>query len=61
MKQADLALYRTKSEGRNGYCLFDERMTADADARRQLEADLRDAISGGQIEIHYQPIVRAWD
>jgi diguanylate cyclase (GGDEF)-like protein/PAS domain S-box-containing protein len=57
MKQADLALYRTKSEGRNGYCVFDERMTADADARRQLEADLRDAISGGQIEIHYQPIL----
>jgi diguanylate cyclase (GGDEF)-like protein len=57
MKQADLALYRTKSEGRNGYCFFDERMTADADARRQLEADLRDAISGGQIEIHYQPIL----
>jgi diguanylate cyclase (GGDEF)-like protein len=57
MKQADLALYRTKSEGRNGYCFFDERMTADADARRQLESDLRDAISGGQIEIHYQPIL----
>jgi diguanylate cyclase (GGDEF)-like protein/PAS domain S-box-containing protein len=57
MKQADLALYRTKSEGRNGYCFFDERMTADADARRQLEADLRDAISNGQIEIHYQPIL----
>jgi diguanylate cyclase (GGDEF)-like protein/PAS domain S-box-containing protein len=57
MKQADLALYRTKSEGRNGYCFFDERMTADADARRQLEADLRDAISSGQIEIHYQPIL----
>ena len=57
MKQADLALYRTKSEGRNGYCFFDERMTADADARRQLEADLRDAIAGDQIEIHYQPIL----
>jgi diguanylate cyclase (GGDEF)-like protein/PAS domain S-box-containing protein len=57
MKQADLALYRSKSEGRNSYCFFDERMTADADARRQLEADLRDAVAGGQIEIHYQPIL----
>jgi diguanylate cyclase (GGDEF)-like protein len=57
MKEADLALYRTKSEGRNGYCFFDERMSADADARRQLEADLRDAIAAGQIEIHYQPIL----
>jgi diguanylate cyclase (GGDEF)-like protein len=57
MKQADLALYRTKSEGRNGFCFFDERMTADADARRQLEADLRDAVAGGHIEIDYQPIL----
>ena len=57
MKQADLALYRTKSDGRNGYCFFDERMTADADARRQLEADLRDAISRGEIDVHYQPIL----
>jgi len=57
MKQADLALYRTKSEGRNGYCFYDSSMTADADARRQLEADLRDAISADEIEIHYQPIL----
>ncbi len=57
MKQADLALYRTKSEGRNGCCFYDSSMTADADARRQLEADLRDAISADDIEIHYQPIL----
>jgi diguanylate cyclase (GGDEF)-like protein len=57
MKQADLALYRTKSDGRNGYCFFDERMTADAAARRLLETDLRDAISRGEIEVHYQPIL----
>jgi diguanylate cyclase (GGDEF)-like protein/PAS domain S-box-containing protein len=57
MKHADLALYRTKSEGRNGYCFFDERMTADADARRLLEADLRDAVSRGEIDVHYQPII----
>ena len=35
MKQADLALYRSKSDGRNGYCFFDEKMTVDADARRE--------------------------
>ena len=57
MKQADLALYRAKSEGRNGYCFFDAQMTADADARRQLEYDLRDAISRGEIDVHYQPIL----
>jgi diguanylate cyclase (GGDEF)-like protein len=57
MKQADLALYRSKSDGRNGYCFFDERMTVDADARRQLESDLRDAVSRNEIDVHYQPIL----
>jgi diguanylate cyclase (GGDEF)-like protein/PAS domain S-box-containing protein len=57
MKQADLALYRTKSEGRNGYRFFDTQMTADADARRRLEYDLRDAISRDEIDVHYQPIL----
>jgi len=57
MKQADLALYRSKSDGRNGYCFFDEKMTVDADARRELECDLRDTISRNEIEVHYQPIL----
>jgi diguanylate cyclase (GGDEF)-like protein len=57
MKQADLALYRAKSDGRNGYCFFDAQMTADAEARRQLECDLREAISRGEIDVHYQPIL----
>ena len=57
MKQADLALYRSKSDGRNGYCFFDEKMTVDADARRELECDLRDAVSRNEIEVHYQPIL----
>jgi diguanylate cyclase (GGDEF)-like protein/PAS domain S-box-containing protein len=57
MKQADLALYRTKSEGRNGYRFFDAQMTADADARRRLECDLRDAISRDEIDVHFQPIL----
>ena len=57
MKQADLALYRSKSDGRNGYCFFDEKMTVDADARRQLECDLRDAVSRNEIDVHYQPIL----
>jgi diguanylate cyclase (GGDEF)-like protein len=57
MKQADLALYRSKSDGRNGYCFFDEKMTVDADARRELECDLREAVSRNEIEVHYQPIL----
>jgi diguanylate cyclase (GGDEF)-like protein/PAS domain S-box-containing protein len=57
MKKADLALYRMKSEGRNGYRFFDAQMTADADALHRLEHDLREAISRGELEVHYQPII----
>ena len=57
MKKADLALYRKKSSGRNGYCFFDPRMTAEADVRHRLEQDLRDAIANGELNVHYQAIV----
>ena len=54
---ADLALYRVKAEGRNGFRLFEAEMDAAAQARRQLEAELRSARDRGEFEIHYQPIV----
>jgi diguanylate cyclase (GGDEF)-like protein len=57
MKKADIALYRKKSSGRNGFCFFDARMTAEADVRHRLEQDLRNAIAGGELMVHYQPIV----
>ena len=57
MKKADLALYKTKSEGRNGYSFFDTAMTAAADERRQLETDLRDGLRRGEFELYYQPQV----
>jgi diguanylate cyclase (GGDEF)-like protein/PAS domain S-box-containing protein len=57
IKNADLALYRGKSQGRNGYCFFDLEMTRKADARHQLENDLRDAIARSEFELFYQPIV----
>jgi diguanylate cyclase (GGDEF)-like protein/PAS domain S-box-containing protein len=57
IKNADLALYRGKSQGRNGYCFFDVEMTRKADARHQLENDLRDAIARSEFELFYQPIV----
>jgi diguanylate cyclase (GGDEF)-like protein/PAS domain S-box-containing protein len=59
MKRADLALYRAKSEGRNGYRFFDHNMTADAEARRQMEIELRAALAAKQLEVHYQPIIDA--
>jgi diguanylate cyclase (GGDEF)-like protein/PAS domain S-box-containing protein len=54
MKQADLALYRQKSAGRDGYRFFDARMTVDADARHQLVQELRDAIASNELQLHYQ-------
>ena len=57
MKKADLALYRTKSAGRNGFNFFDPEMTAEVDARHRLEHELREALAHQQFEIHYQPVV----
>jgi diguanylate cyclase (GGDEF)-like protein/PAS domain S-box-containing protein len=57
IKKADLALYRTKSQGRNGYRFFDAQMTRDVDARHQLENDLRVAIARDELELFYQPII----
>jgi diguanylate cyclase (GGDEF)-like protein len=55
LKKADLALYRSKSAGRNCFTLYDEAMSAELEARNTLESDLRDAIASCQFELHYQP------
>ncbi|WBL82703.1 EAL domain-containing protein [Bradyrhizobium xenonodulans] len=57
LKKADLALYRSKSAGRNCFTIYDEAMSAELEARNNLEGDLRDAIAQCQLEVHYQPFV----
>ena len=57
LKMADLALYRTKSAGRNGYCFFAPEMSEVASARQEIESDLRRAIAQNELELHYQPIL----
>jgi diguanylate cyclase (GGDEF)-like protein len=57
MRYADMALYRAKNEGRNRACIYDAAMDADLSERKQLERDLRDAISTDQLRLVYQPIV----
>ena len=59
MKNADLALYKAKSKGRNGYCFFDAEMAADLIARQELENDFRSALQRREFELHYQPIIDA--
>ena len=56
---ADTALYDAKAQGRARFSHFDHEMSARLILRRQTEMDLRDALSLGQIEVFYQPIVDA--
>lgn len=57
LKKADIALYRAKRDGRGTYACFDQGMTAAILARREIEVELRRAITQGEFELHYQPIV----
>ena len=57
MKQGDLALNRAKADGRGGYTFFEATMDAQAQARRCLEIDLREALAGNQLEVFYQPLI----
>jgi predicted signal transduction protein with EAL and GGDEF domain len=61
VSSADLALYAAKGGGRGQYRFFSSELKDGARLRRQIEEDLRDAIQNDQIEVHYQPIVRAAD
>ena len=57
LKNADLALYRAKQDGRGVYRLFQPDMDAEMQARRLLEIDLRKALGSGQLELFYQPLI----
>jgi diguanylate cyclase (GGDEF)-like protein len=59
MKNADLALYRAKTEGRDRICFFDPDMEGELRAQRAMKADLAEAVAFGQFEVQYQPIVDA--
>lgn len=59
VKNADLALYKVKADGRNAFRLFETTMEIEARSRRGLESELRSAISRRQFELHYQPFVHA--
>ena len=61
VSSADLALYAAKGGGRGQYRFFSSELKDGARLRRQIEEDLRDAILTDQLEVHYQPIVRAAD
>ena len=52
-----MAMYRSKSEGRNTYRFFELTMDARLQERRLLELDMRRAVADGEFELYYQPQV----
>lgn len=58
LKNADMALYRAKADNHRGtWRFFKPEMDVQAQARRNLEMDLRNAIERDEFEVHYQPII----
>ncbi len=61
LQNADTALYRAKSEGGNRCRFFEAGMDARLQERKALEADLRRALQGGELELYYQPLINLHD
>jgi diguanylate cyclase (GGDEF)-like protein/PAS domain S-box-containing protein len=57
LKNADLALYKAKNEGRNCFRVYDEKLKTEADSRNALENDLRQAVWCDEFDLVYQPII----
>jgi diguanylate cyclase (GGDEF)-like protein/PAS domain S-box-containing protein len=57
LKNADLALYQAKAEGRGRFRFFEPAMEAQARARRRLEGELRRALERGEFALYYQPLL----
>ena len=57
MRNADMALYRAKSDGGGVHRFFEPEMDRQAQKRREMEVDLRRAFANGEFELHYQPLV----
>lgn len=57
MRQADIALYEAKTQGRNRAVHFTQDMAQRVEERRAIELDLRSAIDGNQLRLNYQPIL----
>ena len=54
LKNADVALYRAKTDGRKTWRFFEPQMDASLQIRRELELDLREAMDKGEFELFYQ-------
>jgi diguanylate cyclase (GGDEF)-like protein/PAS domain S-box-containing protein len=59
LRKADIALYKVKSTGRNGTCVFTPALEISRQRTHYLAQELREADKRGELELHYQPIVDA--
>jgi diguanylate cyclase (GGDEF)-like protein/PAS domain S-box-containing protein len=57
LRNADMALYRAKAEGRGTAHFFEPEMDRRIQMRRMLELDLRKAFANGELELYYQPLI----
>ncbi len=57
LRQADMALYSAKAEGRGTLRFFQPGMHAELHRRKEMERDLRQALAEGGLEVHFQPMV----
>ena len=61
LKSADLALYKSKADGRNCVRFFLPEMDTELQARIELERMIRDAVLHDRFELHYQPLFEMSD
>jgi diguanylate cyclase (GGDEF)-like protein/PAS domain S-box-containing protein len=56
LRNADAALFKAKSSGRNGYALYTEELTAHAQQRVEIAFELRRALEQQELRVYYQPV-----
>ncbi|TMI04974.1 MAG: EAL domain-containing protein, partial [Betaproteobacteria bacterium] len=59
MKNADIAMYQAKEEGKNNFKFYSLQMNANSFERLALESSLRRALDHGEFQLHYQPKIDA--
>ena len=57
LKNADVALYKTKAKGRNAFLVFEKGDDKPSDSQHITHQDLKAAFAAGEFELHYQPII----
>ena len=57
LSRADMAMYRVKSSGRNGWCFYQPEMDEQLHSKLALEIDLKTALRNEEFELHFQPLL----